>query len=188
MPQSWTNKPDAVIHPEIFINPAFVNAWPIPTGVPINTDRNFCKDLHDFCVANPLPRWQFHPGEPPYPSLKQFYDYFDRGNVFVVCFDQDRMIWSWRINSNRKQVGLWLWVRREEDFLHEPMGDNPYGGLTVHNKEEVPEMEALGWALAGGVQPLQIAGDGRNENVVNLDNDALYQKAIEIYNEKYASG
>lgn len=185
MPKQWTDKPGAVLHGEYFVNPNFVDKWPFPAGIPINTDRNFCKDLHDFCVANPLPRWQWHKDEPPYPSLKQFFDYFDRGNVFVVVFDQDRWIWSWRINSNKDQEGLWMHVRRETDELHGPLGNNPHGGITQNNREEVYEMNALAWALIGGPGPMRIAGDGNNPNIAALPNDDIYNKSVERYHQKF---
>lgn len=168
MPAPWTDKPNAIIHAEVL------------------TDRSRLVELHEFSRENPLPRWLFHPGFPPHLALRgeqSMEYYFDRGNSFVIAVDQDGMLWGYRVNRITNQRGIALHVRREADHLHEPLGDQPNGGLTVNCRESLAHMQALSWALYGGKYPL--ANPTENGNVAQLDFAQMYAAAEAKFDSTY---
>lgn len=162
----WTDKPGAVIRAEVL------------------SDQVTLQDIHDFYEANPMPRWgSLHDDAPPHPSMSELEFYRARGNNIIVALDQDNMIWGVRINSRKDQQGLWLNLRREKHELHEPLGDNPNGGMTPNSKVSVAHVSALSWALAGGPLPPLIPQG--NQNVNALDHAANRKRAMDVFNEVY---
>jgi hypothetical protein len=145
---AWAHKPGAVMHAEVV------------------TDRAVLDEIHQFCVDNPMPRWQWHQEEPPYPSRNQLDFYFDRGNPIITVRDQDDELWLFRINSRDNVNGLWAHLRREVDEDHDQWDGDRWGGMTDNSRESFSHGMALSWALHGSIIPPQAPpGDGKNPNV-----------------------
>ena len=167
--QRWASKPDAVIHAEVV------------------TDAAVLDEIYEFGKNNPLPRWQFHRGDPPYITREQLQFYFDRGNPILVARDQDGEMWGARVNSknpdpDKFQKGLWLLLRREADELHDPLPDGT-PGLTENVRKTIAEFNALSWHLAGG--PFQLHHPDENKNMALLNPNEFYERAMQVYREKY---
>lgn len=139
-------------------------------------------DVYQFCVDNYRPHWQMCAGVPPYPTLDQLREYHQRGNPITIARNPAGAIIGYRVLSiDPGRRGEHLWAMAQDT--------GKPGEVTQAMLDQIAEGQAFVWSLFDGPNERPIVPERStvsNENIAAaLSAQALYDKAVAIYNAKY---